>query len=633
MTKHIKWLTMIPALLFTAVNAQNYSAALIADSLKENANAVIREYVKEFELQSVNKGTDRIKKIITILDKNGDDFGNLSISYDKDSKVSIYEATIYDKFGKKVKKINQSEISDSPAQDGGALYSDNRVKFFRPKYGEYPYTVEYEYETAYSSLISYGRWSPVFGYNISLEHSKFTFSHPSDIPSKKKEINITSKSVLLFQGNKVIETWKCGPIKAIEYEPFDINLSERLPKVYIMPVKLLYDNYSGNAGNWNEYGKWIYELYEGRDQLAEAETANLIKLMENCHDTIQKIKKLYEYMQEHTRYVGIQLGIGGFQPFSAQTVFETGYGDCKALTNYMHALLRQIGVESYPALVSSGVYIEPIFRDFPNFQQFDHVILCIPVKKDTIWLECTNQSAPFGFLGDFTDDRDVLLITAEGGKLAHTKKYSAEDNLLISNAEFIIDASGSANCRINTQYKALQYNDIFELFLDSPDEQKKWLYSNSSLPSQLLIDFKIKNFKEQLPYATIDESWVSKTYCSFTGNYMIVPLNLVNIQSPVKKMMKERKSDFIIHRSTTDIDTLVYKIPPGYKIESLPVGKTIKSAFGDYSFTVRAKDNNIIYSRKFIINQGRFKASEYKNFYEFCLAISKADNVKVMLAK
>jgi hypothetical protein len=627
------WLSIILALIFASANSQNYSAGLIADSLKENANAVIREYTKEFELQSVNKGKEKIKRVITVLDNNGDEYGNLTIAYDKDSKVSISKAIIYDKDGKKIKKINQSEISDSPAYEGGTLYSDNRVKYYSPQYGEYPYSLEYEYEIDYTNLISYGRWNPVNGYNISLEHSKLILIHPPEIQYKKKELNLQSNSELLFQGGKLIETWECNPVKAFEYEPFGVSLKERLPNVFLMPVKLIYGNYSGISNTWKEYGKWVNDLYAGRDVIDETEKVKLSKILENTQDTIQKMKSLYQYMQERTRYVSIQLGIGGFQPFPAQTVYETGYGDCKALTNYMHSLLKQIGIVSYPTLVSSGVYIEPIFRDFPNFQQFDHVILCIPFKNDTIWLECTDQSIPFGFLGDFTDDRVVLLITADGGKLAHTRKYSAEENLMTSRGEFIIDASGTANCTIKTSYKGLQYYDIFGLFNASPDEQKKWFYKYSSLPSQQLTDFKIKNNKESIPIATIDKSVISKNYCSFTGNYMLLPLNLINIQQPVKKNIEERQSDFIIHRSSAYYDTLIYKIPPAYRIESLPEGKTINSAFGIYSFSVSVKDNNIIYTRKFVVNQGRFKASEYKKFYEFFLAVSKADNTKAMLAR
>jgi hypothetical protein len=620
-------------MIFASANSQNYSAGLIADSLKKNANAVIREYTKEFELQSVNKGKERIKRIITVLDNNGDEYGNLSIAYDKDSKVSISKAIIYDKDGKKVKKINQSEISDSPAHEGGTLYSDNRVKYYSPHSGEYPYTLEYEYEIAYTNLISYGRWDPVNGYNISLEHSKLTLIHSPEIQYKKKEINLNSQSELLSQGTELMETWECNQVKAVEYEPFGVSLKERLPNVFLMPVRLEYGNYTGIANTWKEYGQWINDLYSGRDAINETEKATLSKILKNTPDTIQKMKSLYQYMQEHTRYVGIQLGIGGFQPFPAQTVFETGYGDCKALTNYMHSLLKQIGILSYPALVSSGVYIEPIFQDFPNFQQFDHVILCIPFKNDTIWLECTDQSIPFGFLGDFTDDRDVLLITDEGGKLAHTRKYSAEENLLTSRGEFSIDESGNANCTIQTRYQGLQYYDIFGLFNASADEQKKWFYKYSSLPSQQLTDFIIKNNKESIPTATIYKSVISKSYCSFTGNYVLLPLNLINIQQPVKKIMKERQSDFIIHRSSADYDTLIYKIPPSFRIESLPEGKSINSSFGIYSFSVSVKDDKIIYSRKFIVNQGRFKASEYKKFYEFFLAVSKADNTKVMLAR
>jgi transglutaminase-like putative cysteine protease len=626
-------LTFVLSLLLSVAKAQNYSAALIPDSLKQNAHTVFRDATEEIELFSVNTGVRRVKKIITVLDQNGDEDAILSINYDKDSKVQIKQVNIYDKDGKRVKKIKQSDIMDIPAFDGATLYSDNRMYVYKPNVGDYPYTIEYEYNTEYKNMIVYGTWSPFKGYNNAVEYSKLSFIHSNDLQFKKKELNLTDKSTVTNKDNKVTETWEYKKIMAKEYEPYGTGLVEIVPVVYLMPVQLVYDKHIGTSNNWEEYGKWIYDLYAGRSELAEAEKTKITALLGNIPDTIQKIKKLYEYMQERTRYVGIQLGIGGYQPFTAQTVFENGYGDCKALSNYMCALLKQIGITSYPALVSSGRYIEPIYFDFPNFKQFDHVILCVPFKKDTIWLECTNQTIPYGFLGDFTDDRDVLLITEQGGKFAHTQKYTAEENLRIGNAEFDIDLDGTAKCTIQTKYKGLQYDQITDLLVETPEEQRKWVVKNSDLPSMQLNNYTIKNDKKKIPVATIDESSISRNYCSFTGNYMLLPLNMINAQGLIKKMVKKRTTDFVIPRSTIDYDTLVYKIPADLKIDFLPESKTIKSSYGDYSCSTKVKDKKIIYTRKFQLNQGRFKASAYNDFYEFILSVSKADNVKAMLVK
>ena len=626
-------LTFALLLFLSVVQAQNYSAALIPDSLKENAHSVYREATLELELFSANTGIERIKKVITILDQNGDDDAILSIFYDKDSKIQMGQANIYDKTGKKVKKIKQSDLLDIPAFDGATLYSDNRRLAYKPNFGDYPYTVEYEYDIKYDNMISYGSWSPFKGYDVSVEHSKFTFIHTQDFQFRKKESNLTNKSTVTAKDNKVSETWEYKNLIAKEFEPYGVSIVEKVPVIYLMPIQLIYDKHIGTSNNWKEYGKWVYDLYDGRNELAQTEKTKLLALLSNIPDTLQKIKKLYEYMQEHTRYVGIQLGIGGYQPFAAQTVSDNGYGDCKALSNYMSALLQQIGVVSYPALVSSGKYIEPIYSDFPNFKQFDHVILCVPFKKDTIWLECTSQTIPFGFLGDFTDDRDVLLITKEGGKFAHTKKYNAEENLEIVKAEFNIDSEGTANCSIQTKFTGLQYDQITDLLTDTPEEQRKWIVKNSDLPSMQLTNYAIENERKSIPVARINESSISRNYCSFTGNYMLLPLNKMNTQESIQKMVKKRTTDFIIPRSTIDIDTLVYKIPSGFKIDFLPAVKTIKSTYGDYSSSVKSIDNKIVYTRKFQANQGRFNASQYNDFYEFVLSVSKADNVKAMLVK
>jgi hypothetical protein len=630
MTKSFLLFACILLLSVCGINAQYYSVATIPDSLKTNATGVIREYTRKYNLTNPNSGTIQIKKVITVLNKEGKSSADMIVQYDKNSIVTIKDITIYDSNGEKIKSIKLGDIDDHPAFGSSELYSQNRVKVYYPDYAEYPYTVAYEYEIRINNIISYGLWSPYSNYNISVQHAVYSFTYPSHIKINRKEVNISSKKAVV-ENKFICDTWEVFNLKAIEEEPMDISLVERIPCVYLMPSMLTYEKYKGSADNWNEFGQWMYSLYQGRDELSATEKTKIDLLVKDIPDTLVRIKTIYKYMQDRTRYVAVTLGIGGYQPFDAKTVFETGYGDCKALTNYMYSLLGYTGIKSFPALVAAGSYKVPVFKDFPNFSQFNHVILCVPFRGDTIWLECTNQKIPFGFLGDFTDNRDVLLIEKGGGQFAHTVLYKASDNLRICTSEFVIDSTGKASSRIKTILQGLQYDDIMGLLNLNYDEQKKWLLSNSTLPSLQLTNFSIEETRLPIPSTTIIETSESKNFCTFSGNYMILSLNLINVQAPLKKMLKARYSDILINRSFVDYDTLVYKIPKNYKIETLPTGMTINSAFGSYITSVFEKEDEIVYIRKLIINEGRYKPSEYKNLFDFIQAVSKADNVKVIL--
>jgi hypothetical protein len=629
-------LKLLPAIILlfsvTVLKAQIFSADLIPDSLKINAHYVIRDYNQELELFSQNTGVEKVKRVLTILDKEGEKMASLIIPYDKNSSVTIKQITLYNGNGEKIKNVKQTEITDSPAYSTSELFSDSRIKYYKPLSPVYPYTVEYNFEVDMKNIISLGCWHPFDSYNVSTQHSRLMFSYPSGIKINRKEINIHS-DLSERRTDNIIDTWEVYNLKALEHEPFDIILSERIPSVYLMPSLLIYDKYVGTADSWSGYGKWVYSLYRGRDILSDAEKTKVESLIKDVPDTLDRIRSLYKYMQENTRFVAIILGLGGYQPFDAQSVFATGYGDCKALTNYMYSLLKSVGVKSYPAIVSSGRYKKPIFTDFPNFQQFDHVILCIPYSRDTIWLECTDQKIPFGFLGDFTDDRDVLLITENGGIFAHTRKYDASDNIRSCKAEFIIDSTGTASCDIKTFYMGLQYDNISDLLYMNYDEQKKWLYSYSGLPSLLIKDFSVTDLRGAIPAAIITESEVSKSYCSFSGSYMLLSLNVLNTQKSIQKMLKTRHSDILINRSSIDYDTMIYKIPKNYSVESFPAPTLINSKFGSYSGSVALTDKGIIYIRKFTLLEGRYNPQFYKELYDFIMAVSKADNAKLILTK
>src|SRR6185312_11941569 len=129
----------------------------------------------------------------------------------------------------------------------------------------------------------------------------------------------------------------------------------------------------------------------------------------------------------NTHYVGIELGIGGWQPFDAASVYKQRYGDCKALANYMVALLKEAGIHAYPVLIRAGADADPIDTDIAC-NQFNHVIAAALAGRDTVWLECTSQTLPPGYLSSFTADRNGLLLDDSGGHLVHTPVYGLPEN-------------------------------------------------------------------------------------------------------------------------------------------------------------------------------------------------------------
>jgi transglutaminase-like putative cysteine protease len=130
--------------------------------------------------------------------------------------------------------------------------------------------------------------------------------------------------------------------------------------------------------------------------------AEIQQITANCKTPLEKMEKIYGLLQQKTRYISVQLGIGGWQPFDATYVAEKGYGDCKALSNFTKAMLEVVGIPSYYTIIRAGENATEINPAFPA-NQFNHAILCVPLPKDlsakSLWVFigfherplCTNQ--------------------------------------------------------------------------------------------------------------------------------------------------------------------------------------------------------------------------------------------------
>jgi hypothetical protein len=256
----------------------------------------------------------------------------------------------------------------------------------------------------------------------------------------------------------------------------------------------------------------------------------------------------------------------------------------------------------------------------------------VPLPKDTLWLECTSQTNPFGYIGNFTGDRNVLWITEEGGKMVKTPQYKQSDNTQIRKAVVNLEENGDATVKVATTYKGLQYENegLYFMLHESKEDQKKWLYEKLKLPSFAINNFQFVNNKEKIPSAIEKLDLTLKSYGSKNGKRMFLQPNLLNKLAWNMPKYESRKSEVILREPFIDVDTVEFAIPAKFYPEFVPEKSHIITEFGSYQTEFIASENKLVYIRKFSLNKGTFPKEKYADFSEFIKKIKSADAIKLV---
>ena len=619
--------------LYSFAQEELYTAFTIPQTLKEDANAVVRKSTTEITISGLDELIYSKKYIVTVLNKLGNSDARISESYDDDTKITNLSAVIYDAFGREIKKYKERDFTDVSAVDGGSLYSDAKVKYVNYTPVSYPYTLvfETEYKTSTTAFIPW--WVPVNGYYLSVQHSSFTINNPLSIPWRIKESNFDGFKIDKNESESQIN-FSLKNQEAIDYERSSISSLNILPIAKIALNKFHLKGVYGEATNWEQFGKWMHKsLISGRDYLDEGTKTKILELTKDAKTPLEKTKIIYQFMQDKTRYISVQVGIGGWEPIAANKVDEVGYGDCKGLTNYTKALLDVVGVTSYFTLVYANEKRD-IDKDFSSLQG-NHAILNIPINGKDVWLECTNQTIPFGFLGDFTNDRNVLVVTPEGGVIKRTSSYNNNENFQITEGFINLLEDGSIKANIKRVSKGLQYDDKSYYDNLTEDELKKqyttrvWSYNNN-----LKIDkVQLQNNKEGIEF-TEDLAISINEFASINNDEYIFRVNIFNRESFVPKRYRERKMPLQINRGYKDVDSLTFKLPSNYILNYVPDNKEINSKFGIYKISFKLiDDTTFTYNKEIEIKEGIYTKEDYKAYRAFRKKIAKTENLRIVLTK
>lgn len=381
----------------------------------------------------------------------------------------------------------------------------------------------------------------------------------------------------------------------------------------------------------NRFGRFMASLYQGRDELPLELKNELNTVLNGAKNNAEKVERLYRYMQGKMRYVSVQLGIGGWQPFTAEYVHRNKYGDCKALTNFMKALLNYANIKAYPVAIQNTDEAPRVFdENFVNDPGFNHVVLYVPSEK--IWLECTSTNYPINYLGESNSDRQVLLLNEEGGQLLRTPVLSSKENREYWRAEFRIDAEG----KVENSARANFYGANHELYRALKEslaakERKEWLEENLHLALESLDSLQV-NYQKDRAEASLSFKAELSRMGSRSGKRWFVPFNPLNPLTKAPAKAENRLQRVVNRKAYVQESDLSFTLPAGYKVESLPFSdKKLESPFGQYEVKVQQLGDKILVKRRLQIEAVNLPATEYTAFSNFYREVAKWDGTKMVL--
>ena len=618
-------------LLYISAHAQTwpYSLAAVPEAVKNKASVIIHLEDIQVEVESIDKITVSVHRIFTVTNDDGKDALMFNEHISKYVSLEDAEIKVYDANGKQTERYKQKEMSTVAVGDG--LIEDGYVTYARITTSNYPVTLDIKYQQKIKGTLTFPDYRFINPREGVIE-SNYSVKVPATLGLRYKAKNTAVQPTVTDEGTNKVYKWAVRNLSPIEYEEGAVASSDRYPHIMLVTDKFSHYGFEGDLSSWKNFGGWIKNLYNGLDVLPPERQQFFTTLTKDAPTEKEKIKRIYNYMQKNFRYVSIQLGIGGLRPFSADFTDKKKYGDCKALSNYMKAALKTIGINSHVAIINAGSNQQPVDADFPA-NNFNHVILCVPGQKDSIWLECTSSTAEFGELGTFTENRNALLITETGGVLVPTPKSNYADNAIstVTTLNLNTDLSGT----VETVFKSKgDYREIMEdILADKKDDQKRALvfYFGFKQPDDFTLS---KDATADVHTATL-KMQLSKVPEFSAGEKLFINSRPYKLWSVVLPKAENRKLDFYFSFPFQKNDTTILKLPAGAKPDALPKENKFACNYGSYQskYWFEEKDNLIYSATTLILNQHRIPAADYASVKKFFADVVTDNTQKIIVLK
>lgn len=584
---------------------------------------------------------------VRILLREGRHYAVGRVGYVPDtSKVKELKAWLIRASGqvKRYGKDNTLDLAGAPND----VYNEYRIKgIYASDDAEAGAVFGYTYTVEDRSVFSQDEWAfqssnPVISSRYTLvlpagwRAEGVTFNHPRIEPKV----------------NDSAYTWELANLPPVPIEPQSPSLSNLVARLAVSyyPASGAPAANIRTFANWSEVGAWLGDLEDPQVTLDDSLTAKARELTANAKTEYEKIQAIGRYVQS-IQYISIQTGLGrggGYRPHLSTEVFAKAYGDCKDKANLMRAMLKVVGIISYPVSIYSGDpdYVRP---EWPSPQQFNHCIIAVKVSDETqaqttiqhprlgrlLIFDPTDGETTVGDLPFYLQGSLALIDSRDSDALVRMPTTPPEMNGLEGGAELQLGPDGSiagtiqerAHGQTAARFRAElnhlsrpQYNTMIE----------RWITSGA--PGAKVSKIEPADSRAEGRFA-LEVAFSAQSYGQLMRSTLLVFKPAIVSRLEWLPLTDPKRKHPVVLRSNAYSETVHVKLPAGFDVDEMPDPVKIETPFGAYATSYEVKDGQLTFTRKLIEHAATIPPEQYASVRSFFERIRAAENSPVVLAK
>ncbi|HEY6081086.1 MAG TPA: DUF3857 domain-containing protein [Polyangiaceae bacterium] len=423
-------------------------------------------------------------------------------------------------------------------------------------------------------------------------------------------------------GNQRVYRFVAKDVRPLNPEPAMPPWPEVLGSVHVSTYK-----------NWDDLGRWYWGLIKDQFDLDEETRKLAKKITEGKTSELDKVKAVYEWVIDNTRYVALEFGIYGYKPRRCVQTVARGWGDCKDKATVIVTLLKELGIKS--TFVVTRTRMRGDFRSkIASFAPFDHAIAYVPSLN--LYLDGTAEHTGIYELPKM--DVGAVVLHVDDGRVQLTRIPDADPEKNFVRRELLVDLDAKGAAKLDIEYATSGYNaaswrDAYGAEATRRERMTRDLggdFPGVSINEgpQGLVTSDLTNHEEPVK---IKVRASAPGFARNEGDTLSMPVTSGFRLTPSYASLSQRRLPVELIAFTTIDDTYRIKLPAGAKLISAPAERSASSPFGSFSVKVEQARGEVIVKSKLKVLVSRIEPSDYKAWKRFCEDADSAFSPRLMV--